>query len=143
MPGLAARSCDGRQRGLGVRDHNVDEKAGLGGWPARYEGSADLADSVIEGSGTVKAGPHLPAERLRVELGGAGRVHGRDFDVADFARAPWRPVFYHRWGALRVLVSATSADPVGSDPASWRRPGLGEKGHQRPGSPIRAWMPRF
>ena len=76
--------------------------------------------------------PDFPAERLLVELGGAGHVHGGNLDVADLPCTPFRLLFYHRDVPLLFPLPAL----IRSAPIlpGRRGQGLGEKGHPRHGS---------
>jgi hypothetical protein len=125
---LAASVLHRRQGGHGVGHHDINEQPGFGAGRAAFdEGPTDLADGVVKGRGTVASLPHLPAERLLVELGGAGRVHGGNLDVADLPRAPFRPVFYHR--DMPFLFPLRLPAPIPSVPILPARGG----GSRRPG----------
>src|SRR4051794_15452090 len=83
---LAAVCEDRFDRDVHVIGHDVDEDAGSRRrWAANNPCSADLARCVIEGEMAVATFARRPAEDLRIEIGGALDVGGRNFDVADLS----------------------------------------------------------
>src|SRR5215469_14294645 len=67
-------------------DHDVNQKAWCSGRRApKHPRAADFVDSIVKRDAAIAPLPNIPAKDTLVEVGGAGNVGGRHFDIANLA----------------------------------------------------------